>query len=85
MKEAQSISGYIYKDFETNQSHDYLLPAVIAERENVRLQLGERGARLFDLGCGNGSVVRWVVRRSSPLPFTAHQILVGKDFNNVVD
>lgn len=55
MKELQSISGYVYSDFETNASHDYLLPTVFAELDELRAGLGDR-ARMFELGCGNGSV-----------------------------
>lgn len=53
MKATEHISGYRYKDAATNGSHAYLLPAV--QSELARLE--ERGPkRLFDLGCGNGSV-----------------------------
>ena len=53
MKAKQDIAGYRYDDAETNASHDYLLPAVQAELARVQVQ-GPK--RLFDLGCGNGSV-----------------------------
>ncbi len=56
VKELQSISGYVYSDFETNPSHDYLLPTVFAELEKLKAGLGGRDARMFELGCGNGSV-----------------------------
>ncbi len=56
MKELQSISGYVYSDFETNASHDYLLPTVFAELDELKASLGDREARMFELGCGNGSV-----------------------------
>ena len=56
MKETHAISGYEYSDFETNHSHDYLLPAIISELEKARAQLHGEEARLFELGCGNGSV-----------------------------
>lgn len=50
--EAREISGYTWDSAELTSSHDYLLPAVIEELS--RISGGER--RLFDLGCGNGSV-----------------------------
>jgi len=56
MKDLQSISGYDYSDFELNHSHDYLLPAVIAELSKVQKRTGIGEPRLFELGCGNGSV-----------------------------
>lgn len=53
MKSVQDIAGYRYEDAETNASHAYLLPAVQAELAALAPQ-GTK--RLFDLGCGNGSV-----------------------------
>jgi 2-polyprenyl-6-hydroxyphenyl methylase/3-demethylubiquinone-9 3-methyltransferase len=48
-----AISGYRFADSQTNRAHDVLLPAL---REELAL-LGAGGARrLFELGCGNGSV-----------------------------
>ena len=52
MSESFDISGYIYDGGELNSSHSYLLPALQAELE--RLDGCEK--RLFDLGCGNGSI-----------------------------
>jgi len=48
---ATDISGYGYTDADLNDSHVYLLPA-------LRTELGRLGVekRLFDLGCGNGSI-----------------------------
>src|SRR4051812_49186819 len=43
-------TGYAYATAETNPSHDYLLP----EAKSILAQLPSR--RLFELGCGNGSV-----------------------------
>ncbi len=53
MKATDAIAGYRYEDAEVNASHDYLLPAVRAELAR-RATGGAK--RLFDLGCGNGSV-----------------------------
>lgn len=52
MKSTDAIAGYRYEDAEVNASHAYLLPALRAELA----RLGGRDKRLFDLGCGNGSV-----------------------------
>lgn len=51
------IAGYVYEGPSLNDSHKYLLPAVTGILEGVRTRLGGR-ARLFELGCGNGSVAR---------------------------
>ena len=49
--ESTSISGYNYYGDDADPSHDYLLPTVL------RLLGPPAGdARLFDLGCGNGTV-----------------------------
>jgi 2-polyprenyl-3-methyl-5-hydroxy-6-metoxy-1,4-benzoquinol methylase len=42
--------SYVYSTAESNPSHGYLLPTVLTELR----QMGDR--RLFELGCGNGSV-----------------------------
>jgi 2-polyprenyl-6-hydroxyphenyl methylase/3-demethylubiquinone-9 3-methyltransferase len=52
MKETADIDGYGYADSGLNSSHDYLLPAL--HKELAQLKGGDR--RLFDLGCGNGSI-----------------------------
>ena len=56
MKDAEHIAGYKYADSGCSHAHGYLLPAVRAELQRQRTRLGDRPARLFDLGCGNGSV-----------------------------
>ncbi len=48
------ISGYRYADARRNCSHNYLLPAITALLEDIRLPKEQR--RLFELGCGNGSL-----------------------------
>jgi len=48
------ISGYVYEQGSLNNSHSYLLPALIEIIESLEQNHGER--RLFELGCGNGSV-----------------------------
>lgn len=44
---------YHYEDGNHNSSHSYLLPAVSKILEDIRPE------RMFDLGCGNGSVARF--------------------------
>jgi len=48
------ISGYRYPSAELGHAHSYLLPTVFRLLESLDLPHGER--RLFELGCGNGSV-----------------------------
>ncbi|WP_114279058.1 class I SAM-dependent methyltransferase [Thioalbus denitrificans] len=48
--EQTEISGYRWDDSELTSSHDYLLPALLKELRRLR------EGRLFELGCGNGSV-----------------------------
>jgi 2-polyprenyl-3-methyl-5-hydroxy-6-metoxy-1,4-benzoquinol methylase len=47
----KNYSGYRYEDGKLNASHDYLLPM-------VKKILGQQSScgRIFELGCGNGSV-----------------------------
>jgi 2-polyprenyl-6-hydroxyphenyl methylase/3-demethylubiquinone-9 3-methyltransferase len=52
MNDNTDISGYGYEDGELNSSHGYLLPAL--QTELGRLDGDDK--RLFDLGCGNGSI-----------------------------
>lgn len=49
----QGISGYHYGDGNLACSSDYLVPVVRAELASF---FGNRKGRIFDLGCGNGSV-----------------------------
>lgn len=53
----QESSGYRWDNAELTCSHDYLLPALLRE-----LRSRQRG-RLFDLGCGNGSVASVLAQR----------------------
>jgi 2-polyprenyl-6-hydroxyphenyl methylase/3-demethylubiquinone-9 3-methyltransferase len=52
MKSADSIAGYSYSSAETSHAHSYLLPTLDLELD----KLAPRQKRIFDLGCGNGSV-----------------------------
>ncbi|MDG4595662.1 MAG: class I SAM-dependent methyltransferase [Candidatus Contendobacter sp.] len=51
-----NISSYRYANSELNHSHGYLLPTVLRLLDGLNLPAGER--RLFELGCGNGSVAQ---------------------------
>ncbi len=53
MKATEAIAGYRYEDASVNASHGYLLPAVRSELARISK---DKPRRLFDLGCGNGSV-----------------------------
>jgi 2-polyprenyl-6-hydroxyphenyl methylase/3-demethylubiquinone-9 3-methyltransferase len=48
------ISGYRWESATLTPSHDYLLPALISELDQFGSTISNR--RLFELGCGNGSV-----------------------------
>lgn len=56
---SEEISGYVWEDAELNSSHDYLLPALKALL--ARESLPQDRKRLFELGCGNGSVANELV------------------------
>jgi len=49
------ISGYRWASAALTPSHDYLLPALLREMAGLRAN-GSVGGRVFELGCGNGSV-----------------------------
>jgi 2-polyprenyl-6-hydroxyphenyl methylase/3-demethylubiquinone-9 3-methyltransferase len=55
MNDTNDIDGYRYSDAELNASHAYLLPAILAELDRVA-QADSSERRIFDLGCGNGSI-----------------------------
>ena len=48
----ETLSGYRYEDALPSDAHNYLLPALLEAVDGVNC--GDR--RVFDLGCGNGSV-----------------------------
>jgi len=54
MKETRDISGYVYDDAGLNHSHEYLLPVLREILACAGLPPARR--RIFELGCGNGSV-----------------------------
>jgi len=47
-----TVSDYQYSDGRLNESHEYLLPALVS----ILNSLDAPEKRLFELGCGNGSV-----------------------------
>lgn len=54
MNDVVNISGYRYKSAGQSLAHGYLLPTVM--KELARLKDEKHDAKIFDLGCGNGSV-----------------------------
>ena len=64
MAECQSadIAGYRYSDGGQTCAHAYLLPVVFAIIEGEVRRRGA-GARVFDLGCGNGVVASAIAKR----------------------
>ena len=54
MTAAEQISGYRFATPDHSCAHPYLLPAVRSEL--AMFYQGVRDRRIFDLGCGNGSV-----------------------------
>jgi 2-polyprenyl-6-hydroxyphenyl methylase/3-demethylubiquinone-9 3-methyltransferase len=55
------ISGYRYVNAGLGHSHAYLLPTLYRLLDGLDLPDGQR--RLFELGCGNGSVANVLARR----------------------
>ena len=56
----EEISGYVWEDAELNSSQDYLLPELKRILASDGVPQGHK--RLFELGCGNGSVANELVR-----------------------
>jgi len=56
---SEEISGYVWVNAELNTSHEYLLPALKGILAGERLPQDRK--RLFELGCGNGSVANQLV------------------------
>jgi 2-polyprenyl-3-methyl-5-hydroxy-6-metoxy-1,4-benzoquinol methylase len=57
------IDGYRWENADLNSSHDYLLPTLIRELKNLQAEAPDLKRRLFDLGCGNGSVANFLSQR----------------------
>ncbi len=58
---AAEISGYHYGGAELGHQHAYVLPAVLRILDGLGLPGNRR--RLFELGCGNGSVAAELASR----------------------
>lgn len=52
------ITGYKWSSGSLSCAHDYLLPTLLSELERIRSLVPAQ--RVFDLGCGNGSVA-WIL------------------------
>jgi len=61
MEPRDNIPGYRYRNAMLNQSHEYLLPMLNNLLDS--LNLGPTQRRIFELGCGNGSVADQLTRR----------------------
>ena len=61
MMASDNAPGYRYPDAASNPSHDYLLPAVLEALGGLTWRDGPK--RVFDLGCGNGSVAAQLAER----------------------
>lgn len=58
MKTPEGIAGYRYRGPNPSHAHSYLLPQV---RSELAVFFSRGGGRIFDLGCGNGSVASALV------------------------
>lgn len=54
-------SYYNYVDNKLNNSHSFLLPPVLNELDDLSREVSD--LRIFDLGCGNGSVASEIANR----------------------
>lgn len=61
MSSEAQIDGYAYTDSECGHMHGLLIPALLEELNAVPGNR-EKATRVFDLGCGNGSVAEAVVK-----------------------
>lgn len=59
MEQIKSISGYPYVNAELNGSHDILVPCLLGV---LKSRGASKGARVIDLGCGNGAVTELLHR-----------------------
>jgi 2-polyprenyl-6-hydroxyphenyl methylase/3-demethylubiquinone-9 3-methyltransferase len=60
MNEVHTSTDYHYSDAECGHAHSYLLPRIEQIIEDLEVDYGDR---IFDLGCGNGSVAAWLNRK----------------------
>jgi 2-polyprenyl-3-methyl-5-hydroxy-6-metoxy-1,4-benzoquinol methylase len=54
-------TGYRYSDAKSGHHHGYLFPTISKTLDEVGLPAGEQ--RLFELGCGNGSMAHALSQR----------------------
>jgi 2-polyprenyl-3-methyl-5-hydroxy-6-metoxy-1,4-benzoquinol methylase len=76
MNRSDGNRDYAYRDAQLSHTHAYLLPAL------SRFLDHENPARLFDLGCGNGSISGWIRRRDIDvvgIDFSARGIAQAKE------
>lgn len=59
MEQIDSISGYAYEDAELNDSHNILVPCLLAI---LKSRGAPKGSRVMDLGCGNGAITELLYR-----------------------
>ena len=55
-----SVSGFRYSHSGLSNSHDFLLPAILGLLRSLKLPIEDR--RLFEVGCGNGSLANELSR-----------------------
>lgn len=56
-----SAKAFAWEDAECGTAHAYLLPKLAKIIEAVRTPEGDK--KIFDLGCGNGSVAAWLAQK----------------------
>jgi 2-polyprenyl-3-methyl-5-hydroxy-6-metoxy-1,4-benzoquinol methylase len=56
-----NITGYCYSGAQLNHSHRYLLPSLMSILEGLHLSKDQR--RVFEVGCGNGSVANHLAEK----------------------
>lgn len=61
MSSEAKFDGYVYADSACGHMHGLLIPALLEELAAIP-GTGGKGARVFDLGCGNGSVAEAVAK-----------------------
>lgn len=59
--QVDGIGGYTYADAGHNNSHGYLLPIVLRILDQVKAP--DKTQRVFEVGCGNGSVAAALTKR----------------------
>lgn len=62
MTKQTSIGGFEYADAKLNASHSYLVPALLRELDLVKSANTAISPKLFEVGCGNGSVASFLTK-----------------------